>query len=88
MKKRLNLDIKYYNMAQVIDKQITDYLPLLSKEEKKTILDYIKSYVRIKEQPERINIEQYNKEIDEAMEEVKRGDVYTHEEVVKMSKKW
>lgn len=33
----------------------------------------------------RINIEQYNLEIDEAMEEVKRGDVYTHEEVVKMS---
>ncbi|MBP6430635.1 MAG: hypothetical protein KA319_02625 [Ferruginibacter sp.] len=37
---------------------------------------------------ERISVAQYNKEIDEAMEEVKRGDVYTHEEVVKMSKKW
>jgi hypothetical protein len=37
---------------------------------------------------ERISVAQYNKEIDEAMEEVKRGEVYTHEEVVKMSKKW
>ena len=40
------------------------------------------------EQGGRISIEQYNKEIDEAMEEVKRGEVYTHEEVVKMSKNW
>ncbi len=37
---------------------------------------------------ERISVTQYNKEIDAAMEEVKREEVYTHEEVVKMSKKW
>lgn len=37
---------------------------------------------------ERINVKQYNKEIDASMEEVKRGEVYSHEEVVKMSKKW
>jgi hypothetical protein len=37
---------------------------------------------------ERISISQYNKEIDAAMEEVKLGEVYSHEEVVKMSKKW
>ena len=36
----------------------------------------------------RISMEKYNKEIDEAMAEVKRGEVYTHEEVVKMSKSW
>ncbi len=36
----------------------------------------------------RISLEQYNKEIEEAMEEVKLGEVYTHEEVVKMSKSW
>jgi hypothetical protein len=37
---------------------------------------------------ERISVTQYNKEIDTAMEEVKRGEVYSHEDVVKMSKKW
>lgn len=37
---------------------------------------------------ERISVSQYNKELEEAMQEVKRGDVYSHEEVVKMSKKW
>ena len=68
-------------MAQVIDKQITDYLPLLGKEEKKTILGVIKSYVRIKEKPERISIEQYNKEIDEAMARIDKGEYHTQEEV-------
>jgi predicted transcriptional regulator len=33
---------------------------------------------------ERISIAQYNKEIDAAMEEVKNGEVYSHEEVVKI----
>lgn len=37
---------------------------------------------------ERISVSQYNKEIDAGMEEVKRGEVHSHEEVVKMSKKW
>jgi hypothetical protein len=37
---------------------------------------------------ERISISQYNKELDAAMEEVKLGEVYSHEEVVEMSKKW
>jgi hypothetical protein len=37
---------------------------------------------------ERISVAQYNKEIDAAMEEVKRGEVYSHEEVIQMSKKW
>jgi len=37
---------------------------------------------------ERDTIEQYNKEIDEAISEVEKGEFYTQEEVEKMSKKW
>ena len=36
----------------------------------------------------RMSIEQYNIELDKAMEEVKRGETYTHDEVAEMSKKW
>lgn len=36
----------------------------------------------------RISIEQYNKELDEAMEQIKNGEVYSHQEVVKLSKAW
>ena len=51
-------------MAQIIDKQITDYLPLLGKEEKKTLLSVIKSFMHLKSESKRISIEQYNKEIE------------------------
>jgi predicted transcriptional regulator len=33
-------------------------------------------------------IEQYNKEIDQAIAEVERGEFYTQEEVEKMAKEW
>ena len=36
----------------------------------------------------RISIEQYNRELDEAEERVRRGEFYTQEEVEKMSEKW
>lgn len=80
------MDNKYNNMAQVIDKQIVDYLPLLGKEEKKTILEYIKSYVKIKNKPERISIEQYNKEIEAAEARIDAGEYYTQEEIENMIK--
>ena len=75
-------------MAQVIDKQIIDFLQLLGKEEKKTILGFIKSVVKIKEQPKRISIKQYNLEIDEAMARIDAGEYITQEEVEKESKHW
>jgi len=74
-------------MAQVIDKQIIDSFPL-GKEEKKTILGVIKSYVKLKEQPQRISLEQYNKEIDEAMSRIDAGKYLTQEEVEREAKSW
>ena len=35
-----------------------------------------------------ISLEKYNKEIEEAMEEVKKGQVFSHEEVVKLARGW
>jgi len=77
-----------------LDKQIEDYLPFLGKEEKQSLLSVIKSFMKLKEtdipQPhgQRPTIEQYNKEIDEAMARVNNGEFYTQEEVEEMSKKW
>ncbi|MCC6516706.1 MAG: hypothetical protein IT275_10175 [Chitinophagales bacterium] len=73
-------------MAQVIDRQIVDYLPLLGKEEKKTILDFIKSHIKIKDKPERISIEQYNKELEAAEARIDAGEFYTQEEIENMIK--
>lgn len=58
----------------------------LSKQQKKALIAFLQSSGI--EPAGRISIEQYNKELDEAMEEVKKGEVYSHAEVVKMAKNW
>ncbi|MEO7990552.1 MAG: hypothetical protein ABI663_13485 [Chryseolinea sp.] len=35
-----------------------------------------------------ISVEQYNQELEEAEERIKKGDFYTHTEVEKMAKEW
>jgi hypothetical protein len=76
--------------VQTVDSQIVDYLPLLGDEEKRSILGVIKSFVllRKKEMQERISIEQYNKELDDALEEIRAGNLLTQEEVEKLSSEW
>ncbi len=56
-----------------------------------TLLNAIKNILkyRVKEtQSERISIEQYNKEIDEANARIDNGEFYTQEEAEKIMDKW
>lgn len=39
-------------------------------------------------EPTRISIEEYNKEIDEAVNEIETGNFYTQEEVRKIASQW
>jgi len=68
-----------------IRKKLSNYLQIADDKKIKAIYALLEDDIN---QGGRISMEQYNKEIDEAMEEVKRGEVYTHEEVIKMSKNW
>jgi alkyl hydroperoxide reductase subunit AhpF len=75
--------------TQNIQQEMMQYFMQLNEAEKKSVLQMIKTFLKgRKEKPGRISIEQYNKEIEEAEAEIERGEFYTHEEVVKMSKKW
>ena len=63
----------------------------LNKVEDETLLNAIKNILKYrvkKTQSERISIEQYNKEIDEAEARVESGEFYTQEEVEQMMEKW
>lgn len=76
-------------MANVLDKEMFNYFTRLNEAEKKSVIQMLKTFLKGREEdPGRISIEQYNKEIDEAMEEVRRGETYSHDEVVKMAKGW
>ena len=49
----------------------------------------IKSFLKDKKKtPERITIEQYNNELEEAEAEFERGEIYTHEEVIARLNGW
>jgi len=76
-------------MANTLEKELFSYIMQLDEAEKKSVLQMLKTFLKgRKKNTVSINIEQYNKEIDEAVARVEAGEFYTHEEVEKMSKEW
>ena len=74
----LQADIKWINQELKTVKDATLLTAI------KNILKY-----RIKDtQSERISIEQYNKEVNEAIARVENGEFYTQEEAEKIMDKW
>lgn len=71
-----------------VDKEFMEYWSKLTAAEKESLLTVAKNYVQLKEDVAPISIEQYNKEIDEAVARVEAGAFFTQEEVEKMSKEW
>lgn len=66
-----------------------NYFTQLNEAEKKSVVQMLKTFLQGRNHDSgRISIDQYNQELDEAMEEVKKGEMYTHDEVVKISKSW
>lgn len=70
---------------------------------RQTVLEYIKNkadnkFLRLVDamsksyqeeaHQQRINIDQYNKELDESIAQISRGEFYTQEEMEKMAKEW
>ena len=74
--------------AQSLEQEFDQYWSKLNIVEKESLLAVAKKYVQLKDNTDSISIEQYNKEIDEAMARIDAGEFYTHEEVVDMSKTW
>lgn len=71
--------------APSLDNEFMQLWSKLTVVQKQSLLSVIKSFA----QPEdRISIEQYNQEIEEAMKRMDSGEHYTHEQVMAMSKGW
>lgn len=67
------------------DKEFLKYFSQLTEAQKKSLLTMLKVFLQTNESVEdRITVEQYNLELEEAMGEIQRGEVYSHEEVIKM----
>ena len=71
--------------APSLDSEFNMYWSLLTPIQKESLLSLVKSFVVLRD---RISVEEYNKEIDEAVDRVEAGEFYSQEDVEKMSKGW
>lgn len=76
-------------MENTMNEELHQYFAQLNKEEKKSVLQLLKTFVQNRNQnPERISLEQYNQEIDEALAEAAAGNSISQEEMEKQAAKW
>jgi hypothetical protein len=75
-------------MIQSMDKELHKYWGLLDSSQKKSIISMIRAFIGPAANKTRTTVEQYNKEIDEAMDRMDAGDFVTHEQILKEMAKW
>ena len=76
-------------MANVSEQEWHDYFLQLNEMEKKSVVLMLKAFLQQRNQDtDRISLEQYNKEIDEALAEVEAGNYITQDEMEKRAAKW
>lgn len=68
--------------SNTIDSEIVSYLPLLGEGEKRSLPGIIEAFLKLKQPDhgERVSIEQYNAELDEALARIKSGKYLTQDE--------
>jgi L-lactate utilization protein LutC len=76
-------------MSKAIDKEMFAYFMQLNDAEKQSVVELLKTFMKgRKGQSERISKEQYNKDIDEAMEQARKGEYTTFEDLEKEMQSW
>lgn len=76
-------------MANVLEQEWNSYFKQLNEVERKSVLLMLKTFLqRRNKENDRINLEQYNKEIDEALAEVENGNYISQDEMEKRAAKW
>ena len=74
--------------AIAIKKQVDNYLPLLSDKQQALILEMIKSFLNVEKDSKRISRKQYNKEVNDAVANIEKGNFVTHKDALKELSKW
>lgn len=68
--------------TSAIKKQVDNYLPLLPKGQQTLVLEVIKSLIKEVSSSNRIDKNQYNKEIDAVIARMDAGDFVSHEDAL------
>jgi hypothetical protein len=74
--------------ATAIKRQVDNYLPLLSNKQQTLVLEMIKSFLNVDKDVTRISRKQYNKELNEAVARMDKGNSVSHKDALKELSKW
>jgi hypothetical protein len=74
--------------ATAIKKQVYNYLPLLSAKQQTLVLELIKSFLNVDQDVKRITPKQYNKELNDAVSRMEKGNSVSHKDALKELSKW
>ena len=74
--------------ATAIKKQFDGYLPLLSDKQRTLLLEMVKSFLNVDTNSKRITKKQYNKEINEAVARIEKGNFVSHKDALKELSEW
>ena len=76
-------------MASILDKELLQYFMRLDEPQKRSLLEMMKSFLKTgSESLAPVSIEQYNCELDEAMQRIEKGDFTSLEELEKEMRSW
>ncbi|MGL4596585.1 MAG: hypothetical protein ACRCYO_03595 [Bacteroidia bacterium] len=74
--------------ASAIKKQFDDYLPLLSVKQQELLLEMVKNFLNVDQETKRITRKRYNKEVDEAVARIEKGQAVSHKDALIELSKW
>jgi hypothetical protein len=74
--------------STAIKKQVDSYLPLLTSKQQNLVLEMIKTFLNVDSDTKRITKKQYNKEINDAVARIEKGDSVSHNDALKELSKW
>jgi hypothetical protein len=82
--------LNFQDMAvSSIDKELIKYFVQLTDQQKQSLIQMIKTFLQSGSSPaEKVSIEQYNKELDDAMERINSGHFTLLEELEKEMQSW
>jgi hypothetical protein len=76
-------------MESAIDRELNRFITQLSELEKKSVLLMLKTFLQERQQSyQRVSLETYNQEIDDAIAAFEAGDYISQEEMEKRASKW
>ena len=69
--------------STAIKKQVDSYLPLLTSKQQNLVLEMIKTFLNVDSDTRRITKKQYNKEINDAVTRIEKGESVSHNDALK-----